>query len=90
MKKYRAAVNKYIESEHYVYEVVLENPSNSSKTNIFINDSSDFLGYYSQAEVRDKGYLKMRRHYLEKIEVPFVEIGYDEVNFKVKMSITGV
>jgi len=80
MKKYKHAITKYKAIKEYQSQVVLENKAQNALTNIFINDSSDFLGYYDASVIRDKGYLRIRRHFLDELKIPFVEVGYDQVN----------
>ena len=79
MKKYKPAITKYINVKGYQSQIVLENESQNSLTNIFIKDSSDFLGYFDASEIRSKGYLRIRKHFLDELEIPFVEVGYDQV-----------
>lgn len=79
LKKYKASITKFKDTGDFVFEIVLENKTNNTVTNIFVNDVSEYLGLFEKETMRTKGHLRLREHYLKATNTPYIEINYDQV-----------
>lgn len=81
-------IKKFIRSTYwnhkygdYIFHCLLENNKDKTKTFVFINNSDYFLKD-SHDKLHSDGVLILRKEILELKGIPYIEINYNEVFFK--------
>jgi len=88
MKKYSKLIAKFPKNKDYQYKFDLENKGKNTVAHIFVNSAVDFLDSFSAKDIRPKGYLESRRHFLGLLDAQYIEIGFDKVTLLIKLNFS--